>query len=83
MTAERPTAREFAALACALAATRGLLSSVLMDDYDHKEVARVLAGTSSSNIASVIGSDANTLEVDWNDYLSVAEQRAIKGANQP
>jgi hypothetical protein len=83
MSSEDPTVREFAALACALAATRGLLYGVLKDDYEHQEVARILAGTSSTNIASVIGSDAETLAVDWNEYLTEAEQRAIKGATQP
>jgi hypothetical protein len=81
MSAEQPTAREFAALAYALAATRGLLSGVLMDKYDHAEVARVLAGTSTASIAAAIGSSANDLAIDWTEHLSDAEQRAIKGAN--
>jgi hypothetical protein len=83
MSDEHPTVREFAALAYALAATRGLLSGVLMDKYDHEEVARVLAGTSTKNIAAAIGSKAADLAVDWSEYLSETEQRAIKGAAQP
>lgn len=83
MSADHPTPREFAALAYALAATRGLLSNVLMDKYDHEEVARVLAGTSTASIAAAIGSRSADLAIDWSEYLSEAEQRAIKGANQP
>lgn len=83
MSDDRPTRREFAAFVFALAATRGLLSGVLMDKYNHEEVARVLAGTSTANIAAVIGSSSDVLAIDWSDYLSETEQRAIKGANQP
>jgi len=80
MPSNHPTAREFAALAYALAATRGVLAGVLQDDYDHEEVARILAGTASSNIAKILRSHTDHLSIDWSEYLSEAEQRAIKGA---
>ena len=82
MSAENPTPREFAALMCALATTRGQLSSVLLDSHNKEEIARALAGTSLSNIAATIGTRAEALAVDWSEHLTDDEQRSIQGATE-
>jgi hypothetical protein len=79
MSAENPTAREFAALAYALAVARGQLSAVDDGQMDKDEVRRILKGTSAANIAAAIGLKEADFAVDWNDWLSPVEQERIKG----
>ncbi len=78
MPNKKPTLREFAALAYALALARGQLASVEMGDYDRKEVSQINKGTSSSNIAAALGLK-DELSRDWSEYLSQAEMDKIAG----
>ncbi len=80
MSAQNPTAREFAALAYALAIARGQLSSVKSGKFAKNELARVLEGTSAANMAAALGMKEADLAVDWNEYLSRAEMEKIRGA---
>ena len=79
MSSDRPTSREYAALAVALAITRGQLSAFLMGEADKEEVSRVLRGTSTANIALAIGARETDLAVDWNDFLNENEISRIEG----
>jgi hypothetical protein len=81
MSAESPTAREFAALAYAVGILRGHLHGVIMGELDLADLRRALEGTSSSNIARTLGLAESDLQVDWNEYLSEDEKRTIQGAH--
>jgi hypothetical protein len=80
MSAERPTAREFAALAYAVGVLRGHLHGVIMGELDLAHMRQALEGTPSSNIARTLGLGESNLDIDWNKYLSEGEKRAIQGA---
>lgn len=79
MSAQNPTAREFAAIVYALAIARGKLSVVQTGDFDKGEVEEILRGTSAQNIAKAIGLREADIAVNWNDFLSEAEMNAIRG----
>jgi hypothetical protein len=78
MPNKKPTLREFAALAYALALARGQLASVEMGKYDRKEVSQIKKGTSSANIAAALGLK-DELGLDWSEHLSQAEMDKIAG----
>src|ERR1041385_1021713 len=73
MSAQNPTAREFAALAYALALARGQLSSVKSGKFGKNGVSPGLRGNQRCNMASALGMKEADLAVDWNEYLSIAE----------
>ena len=78
MPNKKPTLREFAALAYALALARGQLTFVEMGEHDRKEVSRINKGTSAANIAAALGLK-DELGLDWSAYLSQAEMDKIAG----
>jgi len=80
MSGADPTAREFAALAYALALARGQLASVQMGAYDKEEVTLILKGTAAANIAAALGLKESDLAVDWNEYLNFDQMEKIRGA---
>jgi hypothetical protein len=79
MSAQKPTPREFAALAYALAVARGQLSSVQLGSVDAGELNRALTGTSAANIAKALGLKERDLTLDWADLLTESEMHAIRG----
>jgi hypothetical protein len=85
MSAQKPTAREFAAVVYALARARGTLSMVQLGDTDPEElkdeIQRVLKGTSAAAIAKALGQKENDIALDWNDLLTEAEMHLIRGGD--
>lgn len=79
MSAQKPSPREFAAVAYALAVARGQLASIQQGAMNKGELARVLKGTSAANVAAAIGVKEADLAVDWNDWLSEGEKETIAG----
>lgn len=79
MSADTPTAREFAALAYALALARGQLASIEMGDFNKAEVSRILKGTAAANTAAALGLKESDLAVDWAEHLSRDEMDKIAG----
>jgi hypothetical protein len=73
MPANNPTAREYAALAYALAQARAQLTHVEMGDAERAETAMTLEGTSTASIAAALGLREADLAVDWNEHLTQAE----------
>jgi hypothetical protein len=80
---EHPSLRLYAALAHALAVTRGQLYSMSIGDYSKEDVDRVLRSTSLVTIAATLGLRESDVAVDWNDFLSREEQDAIAGLSRP
>ena len=80
MSAKKPTSREFAALAYALALTRGQLSSAESGELEKNELAQILEGTSAANIAAALGLKESDLAIDWNQHLSREQMEKIRGA---
>ena len=81
MSAEKPTIQEFAALAYALALTRGQLNAVMNGDFDLDQVRGILEGTAALNIARELGLKEADLTVDWDDHLSDSAKAHIRGAH--
>ncbi len=79
MSADKPTTKEFAALAYALALARGQLASVEMGNFSKAEVSNILKGTAAANVAAALGLREPDLAVDWSEYLSQAELDRIAG----
>jgi len=65
----------------ALGAVRGALNSVLMNDYDERELRRILNGTSLANIAREIGREESDLAMEM-ESLSECEKLGIKGSTK-
>ena len=82
MNKDNYDAKEFAALAYALAVTRGMLHSVLENDFDTVQLKRTLDGTSAANIAETISLTENDLAIDWNNYIIEDEKRLIQGRDK-
>jgi hypothetical protein len=78
MSATCRSAREYAALAYALALARGQLSSLQFGSVDMDELNRVLIGTSSANIANALGLIEHDLAVDWSELLTDSERDSIR-----
>ena len=84
MSAEKPTAREFAAVVFALAVARGTLSSVQLADSaeDLKDqLKRTLRGTSAASIAKALGVKETDMTLNWNELLTEAEMHVIEGGD--
>jgi hypothetical protein len=83
MSAQKPTAREFAAVVYALARARGTLSMVQVGDTDSEElkgeIQRTLKGTSAAKIAKALGVKEDDLFLDWNELLTETEMHLIRG----
>ena len=79
MSASNPTTREFAALAFALGIARGALQSAMDGSADAQELQMVLDGTSVTSIANALDQAESDLALDWNEYLTEDEKRAISG----
>lgn len=71
--------KEYAAICYALACTRGLLHSVLSDDYDRDNIQKLLDATAIEQIAKSINVRRSELEIDWNETLSETEKMSING----
>jgi len=82
MSADNPTAREFAAVAYALAVARGALYSVLSGGGHATDLKQILDGTSTANIAAAIGLTESDLALDWNEHLTEDEKQTIAGATR-
>ena len=85
MSAQKPTAREFAAVVYALARARGTLSAVQLGDTDadelKDEIERTLKGTSAATIARALGLQESDITLGWNDLLTEAEMHLIRGGD--
>jgi len=85
MSAQKPTAREFAAVVYALARARGTLSAVQLGDTVadelKDEIERTLKGTSAAAIARALGLQESDITLDWNDLLTEAEMHLIRGGD--
>jgi hypothetical protein len=85
MSAEKPTAREFAAVVYALAVARGVLSSVQLGDTEAEElkdsIERILKGTSAANIAKALGLKEADITMDWNELLTELQMHLIGGGD--
>lgn len=79
MPAQKPTAREFAAIAYALGRVRGELYSCQFAEINPKSIARILRATSLENIARAIGLCESDLAVDWSEVLTEQELEALRG----
>jgi hypothetical protein len=66
-------------LECALATVRGQLNAVLTGDHDPNELRRILDATAASKLAKICDVPERQFILDWNVYLSDAEQAAISG----
>jgi hypothetical protein len=85
MSAQKPTAREFAAVVYALARARGTLAAVQLGDPNGDElkddIERTLKGTSAATIAKALGLQESEISLDWNGLLTEAEMRVIRGGD--
>lgn len=68
----------YESISYALGVTRGMLNSVLLENYDPEELKRILIGTSLSNIANEIGRTESDLATGW-ETLTEREKRGIQG----
>jgi hypothetical protein len=70
--------KKLAAVAYALAVTRGELYTAIFNSLSIEDAQRVMDGTSFENIAAVLDCSRNDIEVDWNDFLTEEEKLQIK-----
>ena len=71
--------KKYAALAYALASTRGVLHDIINGNIDKDEVLRVYNGTTLENILDTIKVENYGKDMDWNNFLTKEDKEKIAG----